>query len=350
MCKYDYNLEKSLNEYCIRKIIDYFVSSGIQIYIGASCTRTEIVTTLNVKEKFVPFVNYMLERLEAHKFIKFENENLTFLTDPLLLDTSNQLKEKIINEKPKKSELIDLLDNLTSHYYSALSGKIPAISILYPSANTKYIKPILSEMDEVSNINWFELFLKKFLYIKTKMPFKIMEVGGGDGRLTWEILPNLSRQNIKYFFTDISLFFTSRAKEKALRENLFFMEFFKFDINKSAELQNIEINSIDLLLAFNVIHASTDINITLTNLKKLLSNNGFLMIIEYTNLPFWLQMVWGLAEGWWHFSDKYRKTTPLISKEKWHEALLTSGYKNIKFISKEPSHCTPFSLIGIIAS
>ena len=42
---------------------------------------------------------------------------------------------------------------------------------------------------------------------------------------------------------------------------------------------------------------------SVASLRRLLAPGGLMMLVETTRLRRWDEMVWGLAEGWWHFAD-----------------------------------------------
>lgn len=342
-------LNTLLNRLSLYYLIDYFEQCGVIIVPQQVYTRAVLEERLNIQEKFLPFLNYMLSILHQVGFIKIDRGNIQCLIDAKTLSVAD-LKAEILEKFPEKKALIHLLNYFAAYYRQALSGEIPAIGVLYPNADIYFLDPVVREMEEASNIVWFERFLKKFLSIRGKKnPFLVMEVGAGAGHFTWTIISHLLAQHTKYFFTDLSRFFVLKAKEIAAKNCVHFMEFATFDITQSLESQGFKKNTIDVLLASNVVHATADLKATLSNLKSLLSPDGLLILIEYTSLPLWLHMIWGFAEGWWYFADEYRKLTPLIKEKDWIHVLSQAGYGKIKIFPKKRDKLIPLSLTGMIA-
>ena len=52
-----------------------------------------------------------------------------------------------------------------------------------------------------------------------------------------------------------------------------------------------------------VLHAAADLRLALGNARSLLAPGGILVALEITRRPLWLDLVFGLTEGWWKFAD-----------------------------------------------
>jgi acyl carrier protein len=129
---------------------------------------------------------------------------------------------------------------------------------------------------------------------------------------------------MQYTFTDLSDFFLTRAEEKF---NAYpFMQYGMLDIEKDPEAQGYAPHSADLIIAANALHATHDLNSTLTNVKKLLAPGGFLILLEGTRYLSWLDITTSFIEGWGLFDDEFRTENPLISAKKWQDALHKNGF------------------------
>lgn len=93
------------------------------------------------------------------------------------------------------------------------------------------------------------------------------------------------------------------ARKKYSKEYLF-MKFRTFDIeeNPSDDL----LNSQHVVFASNAIHATHNLKTSLMNIRKTLLSNGFLMMVEMTTPAYWVDMIFGLLEGWWLSDDGRR--------------------------------------------
>ncbi len=345
----EHQFEALLKALSLSYLIDYFIQSGIKVTQGYCYSVVELQELLKLQKKFFPFLNYILNVFKEMGVAKITFEKVEFLINAQPLSSAT-LVNQITLRYPEKKAFITKLSHCINEYDKALTGKIPSIAALYPGGDIHFLDPIVSEMEQLSNLHWFERFLTKLLSLRSKDGFiNMMEVGGGMGRLTWPIIKNLTSKNIAYLFTDISRFFILKARETGTKEQIDFIKFAQFDITKTPEEQSFSPTQMDFILAFNVIHATPNLDITLSNLYNLLKPGGTLIIIEYTELPTWAHMLWGLAEGWWYFADHYRQITPLINKRNWKEALTTSGYKKIRFIPKHEKYTCPLPLTAILA-
>jgi NAD(P)-dependent dehydrogenase (short-subunit alcohol dehydrogenase family) len=109
------------------------------------------------------------------------------------------------------------------------------------------------------------------------------------------------------------------------------MKFGVLDISKSPEEQGYSRKSFDIILGLDVVHATRSIEETTENLKNLLAPNGVMLLIETVKRQRWIDMIWGLAEGWWYFEDAHiRRDSPLLSLDTWEKVLAKRGFKSVK--------------------
>lgn len=104
---------------------------------------------------------------------------------------------------------------------------------------------------------------------------KILEIGGGTAGATLPILNALGGSNgtsprfAKYTFTDISVGFFEKAREK-LAPWTPYMNFAKLNIENDPVEQGFEEGGYDIIVASNVLHATRYIGETLANVRRLL--------------------------------------------------------------------------------
>src|SRR5690606_37763360 len=84
----------------------------------------------------------------------------------------------------------------------------------------------------------------------------------------------------------------------------------------------------DLVIAANVFHATPDLGETLKNVRRLLAPGGLLVAVETTARRGWLDLVFGLTEGWWRFADRaVRPVHALLEPDAWLGALEGAGFE-----------------------
>ncbi|KAI1253817.1 putative secondary metabolism biosynthetic enzyme [Eutypa lata] len=166
---------------------------------------------------------------------------------------------------------------------------------------------------------------------------KILEIGGGTAGATLPILNALGGSNgtsprfAKYTFTDISVGFFEKAREK-LAPWTPYMNFAKLNIENDPVEQGFEEGGYDIIVASNVLHATRYIGETLANVRRLLKPGGKLVLTEVTNSSRKMRfhMIVGSLEGWWYGGNDGRHLGPTLDLQQWHSALLDAGFSGIK--------------------
>ncbi|KAJ5207271.1 Acyl transferase/acyl hydrolase/lysophospholipase [Penicillium cf. griseofulvum] len=164
----------------------------------------------------------------------------------------------------------------------------------------------------------------------------ILEIGGGTGSFTAEVLavlsPDLakSRGNIaRYTFTDISSGFLEKAKQR-FQPWSDIMSFQSLNIERSPIEQGLQLGTYDLIFAGNVIHATANLQNALQNLRSLLKPGGQLIMQEGIRQDFlWYPLVFGQLPGWWLGDEPCRQWCPYIPAEEWNPLLLKAGFSGI---------------------
>ena len=128
---------------------------------------------------------------------------------------------------------------------------------------------------------------------------------------------------LRLCFTDVSPFFLSRAESRfAHRPDVTFS---LLDIEKVAD-GTPPSEQFDVVIAANVIHGMADLRTTLRNVKRLLTPDGLLLLLELTAAEPWTDLVFGLFQGWWKFSDvDLRPTHAVLDRAQWLALLAEIG-------------------------
>lgn len=160
----------------------------------------------------------------------------------------------------------------------------------------------------------------------------IIEVGAGTGGTTLPILEALSGPNRNLFehytFTDISAGFFPKAEE-TLRRWKNVMDFKALNIEDNPESQGFELGSYDVIIAANVLHATTYIQNTMVNVCSLLKPGGKLYLLESTIPTIHRSFVFGTLPGWWLGSVERKKDSPLLIVDKWEATLKSTGFTGV---------------------
>lgn len=110
------------------------------------------------------------------------------------------------------------------------------------------------------------------------------------------------------------------------------MAFKVLDVEKDPIQQGYTEGAYDLVIAFSVLHATSNLQRTLRNARRLLKPGGFLLVGEANNsiqpgsLP---GVIFGTLPGWWLGHDDGRVLSPLVSTDQWDKLLRSTGFSGV---------------------
>ena len=173
--------------------------------------------------------------------------------------------------------------------------------------------------------NLLHVALNAFLQLPRVSDLRILEIGAGTGGTAAFLLPSLSRHLGEYCFTDVSMAFLNRAR--AALKTYSNVNFHLFDVERDPDAQGFATQQFDVVIAANVLHATRDLRSSLANLRKVLAPEGMLLLVEATRRERWIDITFGLTNGWWRFADRdLRYDAPLLSSSEWQALLDASGF------------------------
>ena len=154
---------------------------------------------------------------------------------------------------------------------------------------------------------------------------RVLEVGAGSGAATASILPKLPPAT-EYTFTDISAHFVAAAGERfGDRPGT---RFEVLDLERDPEAQGFDPQAYDVVVAANVLHATADLRTSLGHLQRLLAPGGLVAVLELRRRSYWYNLVFGLLDGWWRFTDtEVRADDPLLDAAPWRSLFEDTGYE-----------------------
>jgi SAM-dependent methyltransferase len=164
---------------------------------------------------------------------------------------------------------------------------------------------------------------------------RVIEIGAGTGGVTAAMLDALPKDRTEYVFTDLSATFLAKAKERF--SGVPAMRYKVLDIETDIADQGEAPHSFDLVIASDVIHATRDVARTLDNVRSLLAPGGLLLMLEVTECPAYLDLVFDMTEGWWLFkNDEMRGDRCTMPAPRWRTALKRAGFDGVTCLSDVP--------------
>ncbi|KAI2161307.1 hypothetical protein LOZ25_002353 [Ophidiomyces ophidiicola] len=164
----------------------------------------------------------------------------------------------------------------------------------------------------------------------------ILEVGAGTGGATKSILSHIKQAFLSYTFTDVSPAFFEAAKDIFVNYANKTIVFKVLDLEKDVLEQGFAEHSYDILVASLVLHATSSLQKTMENVRRLLRPGGYLIILEITNNDsIRIAFAVGGLPGWWLGQSDNRLLSPCVSAVEWHTILLKAGFSGVDTITPE---------------
>ncbi|KAH9904009.1 iterative type I polyketide synthase [Xylariomycetidae sp. FL2044] len=269
----------------------------------------------------------------------FRRDQISGVQQSQILDImkSTEAKEKLLSQAAATNANGELAVRMGSNIVKVLRQEKQALELMFGEDDV--LDRVYEELVQLGNLpTLWTTYLRTISDNKTNL--RILEVGAGTGASTVPILEQLSSlspegllttSRIKtYTFTDVSAGFFEKAKEKfqAYRD---IMEFKVMDAEKDVSAQSFELGSYDFVIAQNVIHATSNVQTTLSNVRKLLKPGGRLLLQEGVRQDtFWSPIAFGLLPGWWAGVEPHRQWNPWMPSSKWEETLRGAGFDGVE--------------------
>jgi acyl transferase domain-containing protein/NADPH:quinone reductase-like Zn-dependent oxidoreductase/thioesterase domain-containing protein/ubiquinone/menaquinone biosynthesis C-methylase UbiE/acyl carrier protein len=208
-----------------------------------------------------------------------------------------------------------------------LKGELDALELLFPGGSVEESARIY---EDSSSFHTYNVLVRRALAavirdIPSDHPLRVIEVGAGTGGTSAGAVVELQQACAQYVVTDASTMFASHLSRKFEKQS--FVEFRTLDIERDPVDQGFEANAFDIVIAADVLHATRDLRQTLRHIQTLLAPGGILIALEVTRPPRWVDLVFGLTEGWFRFQDaELRPESALLTPEAWLALLEQAGF------------------------
>ncbi|KAH7133939.1 hypothetical protein EDB81DRAFT_695655 [Dactylonectria macrodidyma] len=319
------------NRLCVALVVEVFEELGCPL---RSATAGQVLERV----QFQPQHGRLMEFI--YRFL--ENEARLIDVDPV----SGQVARTNMAAPRKPSEAIlqELLatypnfvvaNKLTyyagKHLAAVLSGKTDGLRAIFGSTQGRELVQALYCEHTFNRMNYgqmrlvIERLVSRIQGRQRGETLKILEVGAGTGGTTYVLAPYLATLDIpiEYTFTDISGSMVANARRK-FGKLYPFMRFAVHDIERPpAEALKHQ----HIIIGSNAVHATHNLVNSTSNLRSALRPDGFLMMLEMTEPVAFVDLIFGLLEGWWLFDD-WRKHA-IIAAEDWERDLHAAGFGHV---------------------
>ena len=254
--------------------------------------------------------------------------------------------DRLLHLHPHTRPQIALTQRCAENLATVLNGTIDPLQLLFPDGSTADAEALYQDAPEAKVFNTLTGRILETIATQTpNHPLRILEIGAGTGGTTSSVLPVLKDACAEYRFTDISQVFLSRAREKF--KNYPFMQYQLLNIELGPAAQGLKDRQFDIVLAVNVLHATADLSQTFAHVRQLLAPGGILVVSEITAPERWIDITFGLTDGWWRYADLDRRESyPLLAREKWIELLSQFKFSEITVVPEMMDLATNAIFVG----
>lgn len=333
----------ALETYARRLLRDKLLAAGMLPPPGGSCTMEGLATRLDVphtQQRMLAAALFALER--GGHLVREQDGTLSVPPqEPRVPDPAGTraARHALLEAYPHAAALTDLLRECAEALPDVLRGHRDGLSVLFPGGDDRKVAPLYHD-DPRS-----ELFNARCAHAvaaytgrrreESAQRLRLLEIGAGTGGTTRPVLDALRGygDTVDYTFTDLSPALVRKARER-LPRTAPHVDFSVLDIAQDPAQQGFADGSYDVVLAANVLHATTDVRHAVRAAARLLRPGGLLLVNEGTRVLDAVTMIFGLTEGWWAYDDAELRQphSPLLAPGTWRSLLLDSGLQGVRVV------------------
>ncbi len=297
---------------------------GFPFMVGTVVAENEIFARLGILDKYRRLYSRMLEILEEGKYLARQTDGWRVLRAPSPDCAAHA--QAAAARFPDYKEEFGLLTRCGQALPQVLRGAAEPLELLFPVDSQTSVASLYRNLVTLRFYNELAAALvSRIAASRIDRPLRILEVGAGTAATTAVILRQLSHEDVEYVVTDISPTLLGEAQVR-LAGHLC-LQYSVLDIESDPATQGFAPRTFDVVICANVLHATRDLRTSLSHVRKLLKNDGVLVLLETIAPRAWVDMTFGLTEGWWRFADaELRKSYPLLSEARWKDVLRAAGF------------------------
>ncbi len=210
------------------------------------------------------------------------------------------------------------------------TGRMRYTQVMFPGGSNHLLEPIYKDDPVSAALNRLlaEGVVSHLRQQANGRVLHVLEVGAGTGGTSGHVLDALSHAGIavEYHYTDVSPHFLKEAERAFAAYPC--MRYGVLDIERPPEPQGFAPGMFDVVIATNVLHATSDVVGALRRIAGLLDGAGLLAINESIVRQDAVTLTFGLASGWWLARDAERRIphSPLLAPSDWRDCLALAGF------------------------
>jgi acyl transferase domain-containing protein/acyl carrier protein len=294
---------------------------------GETVEPGELARRLRIQDSQARLFRRLLETLAERGLLAPSGQGYA-VSAPLPAADPEEIGDELVRRQPDCAAEAALVRRCGEGLADVLRGARDPLSLLFPDGSFTAVERLYQDSRAARAYN--RALADAVAAAAEALPpgrtLRVLEIGAGTGGSSSFILPLVPRERTKYVFTDLSRLFMTRAAEKF--RDYPFVEYRLLDAERPFAPQGVPARSFDLVVASNVLHATRDLSETLRHAREALSPGGLLILLEGTRAHLWVDVTFGLTEGWWRFEDAaLRPSYPLLDAPRWRALLTQVGFE-----------------------
>ena len=258
-------------------------------------------------------------------------------------------RQALAEKYPDYDASLALLGRCGPNLAAVLRGEQEPLSLVFPDGSMDDMGKVYEESpyNRVYNFVVEQVVAAAVRALPKERTLRVLEIGAGTGGTTARVLPVLPPERTEYVFTDVSQAFMAFGAQR-FRDHPF-VEYRRLDIEQNPEAQGFAPHSFDLILAADALHATRDLRESLGNVKRLLSSEGLLVVMELIRASRVLDLIFGLLKDWWRFEDVALRQGlhPWLSRTGWERLLAETGFGEVAVLSDAAEGADPFQAVFV---
>ncbi|EKD92383.1 MAG: hypothetical protein ACD_29C00032G0002 [uncultured bacterium] len=326
-----------VEEYGLRYFLSLLTENKVFLRAKKTFNSDSIIKNINVASKYYRFIESLLVMLTRRGLIKKNDTNHFELIESGFLSSvelNNELSF-IIDAYPLVETSALLLQKTMKAYLNILSNKETFLPILFPMGSFSIIEQLYGNNPMAAYYNEKIADICKQYIVHSQdqknKKFSILEIGAGVGATSKKLFSLLNNKQLCeiYCYTDISQAFINYAKR--CFSSYDFIDFQILNIERLPIEQGF-FNHYDIVIATNVLHATSNLSMTLAHTHTLLKKGGLFILNEAVNVRDFSTLTYGLTDGWWRFEDGKKRIlgSPLASLSEWKILLKQTGFSSVQ--------------------
>ena len=303
-------------------------------------TLTSLREQAGITEVHHRWLQESIAHLERQQYLHCNGQATCTVIDPTLIESAplwqqwDEHKERWMRNGNLKA-WVTLVETMLHALPVILTGKRPATEIMFPHGSMQLLEGVyqdnaISDYFNETLATLVVAYLQKRLIHDRHARIRILEIGAGTGGTTKRVLQMAQPYQAcitEYCYSDISETFLRYGQQRYAAAYPY-LTYQVFDVEKPLAGQGIEQGGYDLVIAANVMHATSNMQRSIRNAKALLKQYGLLLLNELSRKSVSLHLTFGLLHGWWLYEDAALRIPgcPLLAPETWQAVLEQEGF------------------------